>query len=367
MDGTAVVPRPNHEVRPHPTLYYPTGDIVLLSLPHDGIKTAFKVDRVFLARASPVFETMLTLPPGPDVDMYDGVPSVQMQDMADQLGPFLIAFYDFGRSIPTKKHQADTVKRVQGVLALATKYDVDILRQRIVELLQGDWPASLEDWESAHEERKAIVTGARSKPSKNKHISEIYGQAAAKCLPDPCSAISLASSCNVPSILPAAFYDLSKIAGMVRYKLWDGDGNHFGNHTADLQLLSHKDFIRLTFGRKALSQLFIYRHHNIKTDVLNHLKPEHSCDKKKEPVTCAEQFKNLQLTLENNVLCQGTFLELDNVFESIMQDSKHTVCAQVHHRYKPGLLQLRTELWRRLPEFFGLREGYTPWLTVMSL
>lgn len=82
-------------VQKHESLYFSNGDIALLSLPNqNGVVTAFKVDRVFLLRASPVFEGMLQLPLNENAETFDDAPLVRLQDESEHLAMFLNALYD---------------------------------------------------------------------------------------------------------------------------------------------------------------------------------------------------------------------------------------------------------------------------------
>ncbi len=83
------------EVR-HSTLYLPDGDVVLAAMRPATVTTVlFRVDKIYLARNSPVFRSMFTLPSYPGInEMYDGVPRVQLADDADDLARLLAALYD---------------------------------------------------------------------------------------------------------------------------------------------------------------------------------------------------------------------------------------------------------------------------------
>ncbi|KIJ53534.1 hypothetical protein M422DRAFT_42676 [Sphaerobolus stellatus SS14] len=132
------------------------GDVVLIFLPSEGVRTGFKIDKAFLKRASPGFEVMFTLPPTKDVEVYDYVPLVRLHDPSDHLEQFLCALYDLGqdsnsfkysdplttswlyRTIPFEKLQSDTISRVEDALILATKYQADALCTRIIAALEAD-------------------------------------------------------------------------------------------------------------------------------------------------------------------------------------------------------------------------------------
>ena len=82
------------EVR-HSTLYLADGDVVLAAPRSATVTVLFRVDKVYLARNSPVFRSMFTLPSDPGInEMYDGVPRVQLVDDADDLARLLAALYD---------------------------------------------------------------------------------------------------------------------------------------------------------------------------------------------------------------------------------------------------------------------------------
>ena len=92
MNANAVGQRST--VVPHKTVYYPNGDLVLYSRADENIITAFKVDKVMLARHSEVFDGMFRLPPPPEMETYDGQPSVRLTDKAEDIKVFLEALYD---------------------------------------------------------------------------------------------------------------------------------------------------------------------------------------------------------------------------------------------------------------------------------
>lgn len=89
----------NAAVYHHPDLYFNDGNIVLLSSFTDQIPVLFRVHKSVLAKQSPVFFDMFTLPenePGSSLGMdasYQGAPFVSMPDDKDDLECFLKAIY----------------------------------------------------------------------------------------------------------------------------------------------------------------------------------------------------------------------------------------------------------------------------------
>ena len=81
----------------HQSLYFDDGDIVLAA--HTKRQPAstvlFRVDKIFLARNSPIFRDMLSFSPGQGPqDTYDGVPRVEFTDEAEDLQGLLGAIYN---------------------------------------------------------------------------------------------------------------------------------------------------------------------------------------------------------------------------------------------------------------------------------
>lgn len=66
--------------------------------------------------------------------------------------------------MPYKKHKTSTATVLHGPLRLATKYQMDSLRNRFASILQRDWPSSLQGWddneaEIAKESQKLLARG----------------------------------------------------------------------------------------------------------------------------------------------------------------------------------------------------------------
>jgi hypothetical protein len=83
-----------------------------------------------------------------------------------------------------------------GPLKLATKYQVDALRDQIIKHLERDWPSTIDDWDRVDDE------------THKKQLAVL--QSLDGVVPDPVYAILLARPCDVPQILPTAFYVLSR-------------------------------------------------------------------------------------------------------------------------------------------------------------
>lgn len=87
------------------------------------------------------------------------------------------------------------------ILKMATKYQLDAIRARIVSAIEADWPLSLDEWNKVDllMDLKSKGDGLRFKCLP----SDAF-------LPEPAAAIALARQFDIPKILPAAYYELSR-------------------------------------------------------------------------------------------------------------------------------------------------------------
>ena len=81
------------EPQTHHSLYMVDGNIILTAPHPTGICTLFRVHQSILAKSSPIFATMFTLPANNGNEMYDGVPLVRMPDGAEELESLLQVLY----------------------------------------------------------------------------------------------------------------------------------------------------------------------------------------------------------------------------------------------------------------------------------
>ncbi|KAF8074996.1 hypothetical protein FPV67DRAFT_1475672 [Lyophyllum atratum] len=177
--------------RRHSDLWFDDGSVICRAE-----NTLFKVHMSLLSRHSVFFKDMFLMPqpkspcddtsPKPstiDVES-NGIPVVDLYDTADDVGHLLAALYDW----PTfGNNDQEDFRMVSGILRLSTKYIIDFLRARALEHLSMAWP---EDLARSHEADVAASS------------THLY--------PHPIAIIKLAREVDAPSLLPAAFYDLSR-------------------------------------------------------------------------------------------------------------------------------------------------------------
>ncbi|KAI0945976.1 hypothetical protein AcV7_010076 [Taiwanofungus camphoratus] len=188
--------------------WFHDGDIVLEIGQH-----RFKIHKCRL-KCSVIFSDMLEIPQPEVVDSVDGCPLVQLADAAQDWLTALKWMYD-----PDEFHSMPHPvpwTLIPSALRISTKYEIAALRKWAIEGLRLRWPTDLE------------------------HMDTTSLHCAAE-------AISLARECDVPEILPAAFYALS----LQRWS-YNADGGR-----AHL-VLSPADMRRLIVGREQLQHVTLH-------------------------------------------------------------------------------------------------------------
>ncbi|KAG1732482.1 hypothetical protein EDB19DRAFT_1929180 [Suillus lakei] len=208
----------------HADLWFCDGSIVLRAE-----DTLFRVHKSQLARHSAFFRDLFSLPQPNTTNEIEGCPVLRLYDPAEDVENLLTALYDgpnFGKNDPVD------FRMVSGILRLATKYLVDSLRTKALVHLNRAWPNSLKGWDAREDLSRADEM--QSGPG----MSNIY--------PSPADVVILAREVNAPSLLPSAFYDLSRYHYTQIFEQDDESGPsiaHLPLSTADLQ--------RLALGKEA--------------------------------------------------------------------------------------------------------------------
>ncbi|THH11326.1 hypothetical protein EW145_g721 [Phellinidium pouzarii] len=240
-----ILPASSSKPTQHPEFWFCDGSVVLVVR-----DTMFLVHKTILARHSIIFRDMFSLPqplsgedclpPSPskpkgydeDETVLDGYPVVHLYDSPEDMASLLYALYDgpkFG------DNDRDDFRVVSGILRLASKYMIDSLRCAALSHLSKAWPSTLKGWD-AREEVLGDCYSFTEEP---------------RFYPNPVEVITLAREVNAPSLLPSAFYDLS------RYALSDifehsqcGGESEFGPERCGLHALSLADTQKLVLGRE---------------------------------------------------------------------------------------------------------------------
>ncbi|KAJ6539573.1 hypothetical protein B0H19DRAFT_1003061 [Mycena capillaripes] len=193
----------------HSSLYLPDGNLVVAAPVSEagGGTMLFRVHQSMLSLQSPVFASMFTLPhPDANQDIYDGAPFVRMPDDAKDIESLLKVLYH-PSELPYKRLDPLTPINVRRTLAMATKYEMEPLRDRIVTQLQADWPNSLAEWDRLETEVQGFM-----KEHGSREDSMVDGLYIDERLPEPAAAIRISMDWNIPKIRPSAVYHLSRLS-----------------------------------------------------------------------------------------------------------------------------------------------------------
>lgn len=142
---------------------------------------------------------------------------------------------------------------------MANKYQVEKIRRIIVERLESDWPQSLTDWRRLEAEIEVMESGAWALAEDPQTMTYLHVD---RHLPEPASAIRLAHECDIPSILPAAYYQLSWLTVEHDTDLAGKDRTLFvmthglEQRTAQWSLLEKEDLMRVLRGKVKLQQRY---------------------------------------------------------------------------------------------------------------
>ncbi|KAI0697577.1 hypothetical protein BC835DRAFT_1337785 [Cytidiella melzeri] len=235
MAKRKLAPKPSAELEEqrHPSLYHPDGDMVISATSRTkSYIQLYRVDRRFLARHSLVFKDLLSLGEGSDNEEYDGAPKVHLHDVAEDVAGLLGALYNMA-TLPLTRLSPETPEKVQGIMRLAFKYDIEALRMVIIRHIEADWPKTLEEWRKRQDEKKAFIEDCQKETPSYLDIP----------FPEPASAIRFAIEFNIPSILPAAFYELAVAESNSPFIQWN--------------CLSTADLLRVVAGKSIMAEQLV--------------------------------------------------------------------------------------------------------------
>jgi len=300
---------------------------------------------------------MFAIPPlhdeGPShevLEVYQGALHIQMPDSAKDLESFLDVLYDpLGRAY--KRFCPNTPVLVHGALKLAIKYECEALRARLVESIEADWPQTLAQWDA----RRSEATIARSEHTLRSN-GKINGLYLDDRLPEPASAIRIASDFDIPSILPAAFYQLASISTDADWDAYrtnpTAEAKHlrFGARTARWNLLNKRDLMRLLHGQKLLAAYT----RAIGTDIFGSRCPRNAKGCSKARSDCWKYLQeNAPISMDDPLDILRDCMSLNDLLTDLPCPTCLTDITALAEKK-------RLELWRSLPASFNLFSNYDP-------
>lgn len=229
---------------------------------------------------------------------------------------------------------------VEGALKLSMKYECERIRARIVENLEADWPQTLAQWDA----RRSETIMARSEHAQQAS-GKVNGLYLDDRLPEPASAIRIASDYNIPSILPAAFYELALLTTDADWDTYranpSGEGKHlrFGARTARWNLLDKRDLMRLLHGQKLLAAYT----RAIGTDIfgLRCQRSTKGCSKAR--ADCWKYFQeNAPISMDDPLDVLNDCMKLDSVFTELPCDPCVNEIATAAGKKEEGVVEKLT-------------------------
>ncbi|KAG7093561.1 hypothetical protein E1B28_007231 [Marasmius oreades] len=188
------------QLQRHPDLWFDDGSVVCRAQ-----NTLFRVHVSQLSRHSVCFRDVFVVGTSTDPatsasivhedgsNAFEDCPVVILHDSAEDVGNLFTALYDgpkFGNN------DREDFRMVSGILRLATKYIIEKLREKALAHLSIAWPSTLKGWD-AREDVARTFEMETGNPGRHFY-------------PSPISVINLARQIDALSLLPAAFYDLSR-------------------------------------------------------------------------------------------------------------------------------------------------------------
>ncbi|TDL27773.1 hypothetical protein BD410DRAFT_739026 [Rickenella mellea] len=332
----------------HLTLYHNDGDLVVSAPNGVGGSTFYRIHRFMLSIHSYVFRDMFTLPPAADgsIETYDGVPIVHLPDSAEDMDGLLNVLYDPSR-ILFNKYDPCAPAKISGVLKLARKYDFTNLRLRTIEHYIQAWPSTLHEWDLLEQ----TIGVWRPDPDNDDEIEFLDA-----VFPEPGAAIRLARECDIPQILPSAFYHLSRLLQQDDWNIhhdWnDPDNDTYalsnGRRTARWDLLCLEDYRCLARGREKMDEFML----SLSKRTFRVGVKCNDAVKAKCAANCEQLINQMRQRSRESRDVLAAMLYCESLPGSLEADAE--LCHRCCFAFTFGLSRKRKELWEKIPEMFNL-------------
>ncbi|KAF8656511.1 hypothetical protein AX14_008055 [Amanita brunnescens Koide BX004] len=322
----------------HNTLFLLDGNVILSAPSSENSDTAFRVHQSLLMRHSGFFRNVLS-----DVDALekrDSMPFIRLSTPAERVECLLQYIYG-DLTIPLRRLSPSNISTMKHLLQLSTSHDIPQIRTQLIPRLEQDWPSTLFHWDALEVEIDGL---------KNVWMDDPVPSYFDDYLPEPASAIRLGFECHVPSILPAAFYHLSRLTILQDRRASRKDPEcmkhrELSLRTADWGALAASDFIYLMKGQHRLS---------LAVDEMVLDEPRlYSLPKEHFTQGCSLDGQ-WEFWNEIKRSCKKTHDILKLLNEHAQQvQSRTDFCYACRLDIQRALKDMRQELWSRLAEYFG--------------
>jgi len=351
------------ELHRHADLWLKDGSVIC-----QAERTLFRVHVSQLSRHSALFRDIFTLPQpsrprSRSLSSFDSVvleecenlPTVLLQDKADDVANFLAALYDgpnFGNN------DQEDFRVVSGILRLSTKYIVDSLRSKALAHLCIAWPSTLKGWDAREDVARSYEMATSA--------------SAGHFYPSPIAVINLAREINAPCLLPAAFYDLSRYSYSQIYE--PADDEPLYQSTASESLLP-LDMQRLALGKEAaghnitaLIQTMGHAQTHIRhAQAHTHIRKNSSGGICVSAAACRKDFSELVDLATQHYLFDRERGHCDPLYVSEelgqLKSAEFSECKACARSLETWAAKEREKMWKMIPLWFRLEtpsEGLSP-------
>ncbi|OBZ65309.1 hypothetical protein A0H81_14762 [Grifola frondosa] len=329
--------------------WFSDGNIVLV-VGHVG----FKVHRGQLERHSDVFQTLFSIPQPKDQETIDGCSWVELYDSPSDVLHLLRALYD---GLYFQKPAASDFPVIASVLRLSTKYLIEHLRQCCLVRLERDWPSTLLGWD---QREKLASDDGRYNPR--------------DCFAHPVLVIQLAQELHIDTVLPSAFYDLSRygprkiVSGVISpppAPLPNVDSAPSGD--ALIVRLNQQDLSATFLGRESGQR---YLASFIENELTGRPLSANCANKHDEGGRdCLESFYFIMLNVLRSVGGIATGRDADPLFTLVqavemlsrtdfsdgVRQCGLKMCPSCKADFTKSVSKAREQVWEQIPGWFGLR------------
>ena len=223
---------------------------------------------------------------------------------------------------------------------MTDKYAINYLREGIITQIENCWPRTLRQWDELESRRQATVVLSKGALDNKPDLESPYPN---RLLPEPASAIRLAQECNISSILPTAFYHLSRLSIDDDWsKSQERSEAVKTGSTADWGLLTADDLRCLLKGRAKMRRT--------SQEILHFGFHRQEWSEECSP---AQRWKLLGEIEEACIKSPDVLRATKDYIEK--EDYGDGICHPCHSRIRYDLGTFRYALWTMLSDFFSLR------------
>lgn len=273
-------------------------------------------------------------------------------------------------SLPCKGFEPNAPLVLAGIVRLATKYQIDALRERLIQHVIADWPTTLAEWdrqqavfeeirEQVDVQRKELPPDMRKSGNAN-----MKGPFYVDRIPEPAAALAFAREFDCPQILPAVYYRLAIADTDDDWEPHDGRNwmLYEGHDVVRWSLLTVEEIRRMLHGRHMLG---IYAHSFTTARVPDKFEGCKRADEDEDrPSGCAAIVACV--VKEHWIDTDPYNLNFDhlNRFEPCRkiqwvdtetgEQEEESLCFRCREQWEDFLKEHRQDLWDDLPRMFNL-------------